>query len=192
MVSERAVFWRRNSADWLLKGTMASTSTRLLSSSCATDCSPWLSRSQSSHGNTVARRTAYYGACVPTPRSVLSPSFPPTTFSRVRASITHYPESLCEWAWARGRCGSVALTLTCGPRSLSTTTSLAKTTKMVPVIVMGRLVYNKRPTVRECVAAVVITAGCVAYISTSAGGPSPLEDDDAFFDAILGKFFLVA
>ncbi|KAM0754968.1 UAA-domain-containing protein [Meredithblackwellia eburnea MCA 4105] len=86
------------------------------------------------------------------------------------------------------------LATTCQYQALShvsfTTASLAKTTKMIPVIIVGRLVYNKRATMREWISAAVIALGCATYLSTSTGGPSPLDDDNTFTETFLGTFFL--
>ncbi|KAI5477180.1 hypothetical protein MNV49_006624 [Pseudohyphozyma bogoriensis] len=71
-----------------------------------------------------------------------------------------------------------------------TTASLAKTTKMVPVLLVGYFCYNKKSSTREWVAAAVIGLGCFTYLTTPHGTPSPLDDDDAFYDTVVGGFFL--
>lgn len=45
-----------------------------------------------------------------------------------------------------------------------TTQSLAKTSKMVPVLVVGALVWKKKHLTREWVAGGVILAGCVPLL----------------------------
>lgn len=80
------------------------------------------------------------------------------------------------------------LTLT----SASTTASLAKTTKMVPIIVVGGIVYKRRTSFRDWTVAVVISAGCLTYLSTTTGAELPPEDErEAYFEGLLGALYLV-
>lgn len=72
----------------------------------------------------------------------------------------------------------------------STTASLAKCTKTLPVLLVGYLFHSKVAKTREWVASVVMAIGCGLYLSTLRAGPSPLDDDDAFMDAALGLIFL--
>lgn len=72
----------------------------------------------------------------------------------------------------------------------STTASLAKCTKTLPVLLVGYFIYSAPTRTRQWVASVVMAVGCGLYLSTLRTGPSPLDDDDAFMDAALGLIFL--
>ncbi|GAA5982504.1 hypothetical protein JCM10908_006676 [Rhodotorula pacifica] len=78
-----------------------------------------------------------------------------------------------------------------------TTQSLAKTSKMVPVLVVGALVWRKKYMAREWVAAGVILVGCATYLFAAPPTPhgshakSASLDADSTFTAILGAAFLL-
>ncbi|GAA5884592.1 hypothetical protein JCM3774_004797 [Rhodotorula dairenensis] len=78
-----------------------------------------------------------------------------------------------------------------------TTQSLAKTSKMVPVLVVGAVVWRKKYMVREWVAAGVILAGCATYLFAappSAHGShakAVSSDNESAIAAILGAAFLL-
>ncbi|KAL8280717.1 hypothetical protein RQP46_007040 [Phenoliferia psychrophenolica] len=73
-----------------------------------------------------------------------------------------------------------------------TTASLAKTLKMLPVILVGAVIHKRRTSFREWTSAAVIAAGCVTYFSSSSTGGVPLEDErEAYFEAVLGSLYLL-
>ncbi|GAA5889635.1 hypothetical protein JCM16303_004448 [Sporobolomyces ruberrimus] len=80
-----------------------------------------------------------------------------------------------------------------------TTQSLAKTSKMIPVLVVGALVYRKKHLAREWIAGGVILAGCACYLfstpSIPHGNPATVlsgsEPDKTVIDGLLGTAFLL-
>lgn len=68
----------------------------------------------------------------------------------------------------------------------STTSSLAKTTKMIPVLLVARICYAKKASTREWAAAATIAIGCATYLSATKVGAAALEDDDLFYDGVVG------
>ncbi|KAM0747236.1 UAA-domain-containing protein [Meredithblackwellia eburnea MCA 4105] len=76
-----------------------------------------------------------------------------------------------------------------------TTQSLAKCAKMVPVLVVGALVYRKKHQTKEWVAGGVIVAGCALYLfshpPTSKHHHAAADDGkDSLWSGILGTLFL--
>ncbi|GAA5902436.1 hypothetical protein JCM6882_002753 [Rhodosporidiobolus microsporus] len=79
-----------------------------------------------------------------------------------------------------------------------TTQSLAKTSKMVPVLVVGALVWKQKHATKSWVAAGVILAGCATYLFSSpptphgshAAAASP-DDHTDLINGLAGTFFLV-
>ncbi|TNY20318.1 UAA transporter family-domain-containing protein [Rhodotorula diobovata] len=77
-----------------------------------------------------------------------------------------------------------------------TTQSLAKTSKMVPVLVVGALVWKKKHMTREWVAGGVILAGCATYLFSTPPVPhgrhaAVATDDESFWNGLIGTFFLL-
>ncbi|GAA5895635.1 hypothetical protein JCM8208_005287 [Rhodotorula glutinis] len=77
-----------------------------------------------------------------------------------------------------------------------TTQSLAKTSKMVPVLVVGALVWKKKHLTREWVAGGVILAGCATYLFSTPPVPhgrhaAVAADDDSFWNGLIGTLFLL-
>ncbi|BGP58402.1 hypothetical protein JCM8202_001905 [Rhodotorula sphaerocarpa] len=77
-----------------------------------------------------------------------------------------------------------------------TTQSLAKTSKMVPVLVVGALVWRKKYVTREWVAAGVILAGCATYLFAAPPTPHGSHAKAAALDndtlaGLLGSAFLI-
>ncbi|GAA5889623.1 hypothetical protein JCM16303_004444, partial [Sporobolomyces ruberrimus] len=80
-----------------------------------------------------------------------------------------------------------------------TTQSLAKTSKMIPVLVVGALVYRKKHLAREWIAGGVILAGCACYLFSTPPIPhgshatvlSGSEADKTVIDGLLGTAFLL-
>ncbi|GAA5982991.1 hypothetical protein JCM11641_006909 [Rhodosporidiobolus odoratus] len=78
-----------------------------------------------------------------------------------------------------------------------TTQSLAKTSKMIPVLVVGALVWKKKHLTREWVAGGVILAGCATYLFSTpptphgSHGTAGGNGDEDWFNGLAGTFFLV-
>ncbi|GAA5902422.1 hypothetical protein JCM6882_002748 [Rhodosporidiobolus microsporus] len=79
-----------------------------------------------------------------------------------------------------------------------TTQSLAKTSKMVPVLVVGALVWKQKHATKSWVAAGVILAGCATYLFSSPPTPhgshaaaAPSDDHTDLINGLAGTFFLV-
>lgn len=72
----------------------------------------------------------------------------------------------------------------------STTASVAKCTKCIPVILVQYFVYRRGARPREWIAALVVMVGYTTYLVTLKSDPSPLDSDDAFLNTILGALFL--
>ncbi|POY74919.1 hypothetical protein BMF94_1895 [Rhodotorula taiwanensis] len=78
-----------------------------------------------------------------------------------------------------------------------TTQSLAKTSKMVPVLIVGAVVWRKKYMIREWVAAGVILAGCATYLFAAppmSHGSHPKTSslsDHSALAGILGAAYLV-
>ncbi|GAA5870585.1 hypothetical protein JCM1840_004808 [Sporobolomyces johnsonii] len=79
-----------------------------------------------------------------------------------------------------------------------TTQSLAKTSKMIPVLVVGALIWKKKHLTREWVAGAVILAGCATYLFSTPPAPhgshaaaAASADDESWFNGMAGTFFLV-
>ncbi|GAA6039819.1 hypothetical protein JCM8097_004238 [Rhodosporidiobolus ruineniae] len=79
-----------------------------------------------------------------------------------------------------------------------TTQSLAKTSKMVPVLVVGALVWKKKYAQREWVAGAVILAGCATYLFSTPPTPhgshaaaSAENANSDLLNGLAGAFFLV-
>ncbi|GAA5934766.1 hypothetical protein JCM1841_005040 [Sporobolomyces salmonicolor] len=79
-----------------------------------------------------------------------------------------------------------------------TTQSLAKTSKMIPVLVVGALIWKKKHLTREWVAGAVILAGCATYLFSTPPTPhgshaaaAASADDESWFNGMAGTFFLV-
>lgn len=60
---------------------------------------------------------------------------------------------------------------------------------MIPILLVQRLIHHQIPRNKDWVAAGTIAIGCATYLSTIRT-PSPLENDAAFIDAVLGCGFL--
>ncbi|GAA6062280.1 hypothetical protein JCM10212_000940 [Sporobolomyces blumeae] len=80
-----------------------------------------------------------------------------------------------------------------------TTQSLAKTSKMIPVLVVGALVWKKKHLAREWVAGGVILAGCATYLFSTPPVPhgghavatAAADDNSAFINGLAGTGFLL-
>ncbi|GJN94068.1 hypothetical protein Rhopal_007132-T1 [Rhodotorula paludigena] len=79
-----------------------------------------------------------------------------------------------------------------------TTQSLAKTSKMVPVLVVGAVVWKKTHATREWVAGGVILAGCATYLFSSPPIPhgshaaaATAAVDDSLWDGLVGAAYLL-
>ncbi|KAK4703360.1 hypothetical protein P7C70_g2856, partial [Phenoliferia sp. Uapishka_3] len=83
---------------------------------------------------------------------------------------------------------------TCQLHALSfvsfTTAALAKTA-MIPLVVVGGLMYKRRLDARDWAAALVVTLGSVTFLTKSVGEVAALDDaDDAYFDGVVGALYL--
>ncbi|BGP74088.1 hypothetical protein NBRC10513v2_007520 [Rhodotorula toruloides] len=76
-----------------------------------------------------------------------------------------------------------------------TTQSLAKTSKMIPVLVVGACIYRKSYMTREWVAGGVILAGCATYLFSSPPTPhghaAPSVTSTDTWDGIIGAAYLL-
>jgi len=70
---------------------------------------------------------------------------------------------------------------------------------MIPVLVVGALVYQKKHLAREWIAGGVILAGCATYLFSTPPTPHGVhaatttmqEDSDAFYNGLIGSAFLL-
>ncbi|KAM0789872.1 hypothetical protein ACM66B_006718 [Microbotryomycetes sp. NB124-2] len=76
-----------------------------------------------------------------------------------------------------------------------TTQSLAKTSKMIPVLAVGAVVWKKQHKPKEWIAGAVILLGCATYLfSAPPAGHKPHQDatqSSGFLNGLLGALFLV-
>ncbi|GAA5916582.1 uncharacterized protein JCM6883_000792 [Sporobolomyces salmoneus] len=78
-----------------------------------------------------------------------------------------------------------------------TTQSLAKTSKMIPVLVVGALIYRKKHLPREWAAGGVILAGCACYLFSTPPKPhgshalSSTDEDKTMMDGLIGTAYLL-
>ncbi|GAA6020684.1 hypothetical protein JCM11491_000513 [Sporobolomyces phaffii] len=74
-----------------------------------------------------------------------------------------------------------------------TTQSLAKTSKMIPVLVVGALVYRKKHLPREWIAGGVILAGCACYLFSTPPTPNGIREtgDRTATEGLVGTAFLL-
>ncbi|KAL7336738.1 UAA transporter family-domain-containing protein [Rhodotorula toruloides] len=76
-----------------------------------------------------------------------------------------------------------------------TTQSLAKTSKMIPVLVVGACIYRKSYLTREWVAGGVILAGCATYLFSSPPTPhghaAPSATSADTWDGLIGAAYLL-
>ncbi|GAA6015220.1 hypothetical protein JCM10207_003647 [Rhodosporidiobolus poonsookiae] len=79
-----------------------------------------------------------------------------------------------------------------------TTQSLAKTSKMIPVLVVGAIVWKKKHLTREWVAGGVILAGCATYLFSTPPVPhgshaaaASNDGNSDWFNGLAGTVFLV-
>ncbi|SCV74621.1 BQ2448_7650 [Microbotryum intermedium] len=76
-----------------------------------------------------------------------------------------------------------------------TTQSLAKTSKMIPVLVVGAVVWKKQHKRREWVAGAVILMGCATYLFSQPPNPKHLStssDQPSAWQGFIGALFLIA
>ncbi|SCZ98367.1 BZ3500_MvSof-1268-A1-R1_Chr3-2g06323 [Microbotryum saponariae] len=76
-----------------------------------------------------------------------------------------------------------------------TTQSLAKTSKMIPVLVVGAVVWKKQHKRREWVAGAVILMGCATYLFSQPPNPKHLStstDQHSAWNGFIGALFLTA
>lgn len=70
----------------------------------------------------------------------------------------------------------------------------AKTSKMIPVLVVGALVWKKQHKQREWIAGGVILVGCATYLFAQppkSHKPLPTTDDSNFWTGLAGTLFLL-
>ena len=75
-----------------------------------------------------------------------------------------------------------------------TTQSLAKCAKMVPVLLVGTLVYKKSHSAKQWISAAVVTVGCGIYLFSNPPTPkhgAALVDKADFFSAAMGAVLLI-
>ncbi|SGY84734.1 BQ5605_C009g05717 [Microbotryum silenes-dioicae] len=76
-----------------------------------------------------------------------------------------------------------------------TTQSLAKTSKMIPVLVVGAVVWKKQHKRREWVAGAVILMGCATYLFSQPPNPKHLStstDQPSAWNGLIGALFSIA